>query len=84
MWGLPKERSRLGEAAATTRISGVAEAMDGGADVFVDGPKSQDEQELRGIGRDERGVRLRCDEPLDGKAVSLCLGVFRRFLTSAS
>jgi hypothetical protein len=36
---------RLGEADATQWLPGVAEKVGGGADIFVDGPEQEDEQD---------------------------------------
>jgi hypothetical protein len=43
-------------------------------------PKQTDEQGLRAIVHQSRGVRLRCYDPFDGEAVSPWLGLFSQSL----
>jgi hypothetical protein len=74
---LPEEVARIW---AAKRLSGVGEEVGGGKNLFLLRPKQTDEQRLRAIVRQRRGVRLRGCDPFDGEAVSPWLELFRQFL----
>jgi hypothetical protein len=68
---LPEEVARIW---AAKWLSGVGEEVGGGKNLFLLRPKQTDEQGLRAIVRQSRGVRLRGYDPFDGEAVSPWLG----------
>ena len=71
---------RFGETVATRGLSGVAEEVGGGADIFLDGPEKEDEQGLREANRDKWGVHLRSDEPSVGEEIGPLVRLFGQFL----
>ena len=50
----------------------------GGANIFLNRPEQEDEQRLREVDPDERGVHLRSDEPSDGREIGPLVRLFRR------
>jgi transposase len=60
-------------------VWGSASAMGGGAHVLVVGTEPPYEQGLRKASRNERGVRLRGYDALDGEAFSSLMRLFRQF-----
>src|SRR5215212_5018529 len=59
----------------------LAAALGCGADLFLVGAEPEDEQGLRAAARERRGVRLRGDEPPDGKAFGSLMRLSDGFLT---
>lgn len=72
-----KERFPRRKAIAAAGLQGAAETMDRRADVLVDRPEPPDEQRLRAVAGDGRGVRLCGDEPPDGEALGSLVRLFR-------
>ena len=70
----------LAKIEANERLPGLAEEVGGGAHLRLDLSQSQDEQGLREVMRNRRGVGLRGDESADGEAVSPCVGLSRQSL----
>ena len=67
------------EALGAAEIWRSASAVGGGAYLLLVGTEPPYEQGLRTVSRDERGVRLRGDESLDGEAFSSHMRLFRQF-----
>jgi transposase len=66
----------LAEAHAAQRLPGVAEKMGSGADDRLDRPAKEDEQRLREVVCERRGVRVRCDDSPHDEAACPCLRPF--------
>ena len=72
--------SRLAETTACRRLSGFAEKMGSGADVFLDRPEQEDEQRLREVMCEWRSVSICCDDSPHDEAIGPRL---RRFHTAS-
>ncbi len=70
------DEGRLAGTIAPQRLPGVATSLGGGADIFLDRPKPEDEQGLREVMCERRGVRVRCDDPPHDEAVDPRLRAF--------
>jgi putative transposase len=71
---------RLAEVAPASRLRSLAPPLGGRKDLRLDLPQPSDEQGLREIVCHQRGIRLRSNDALDGKAASPCLGIFKQSL----
>src|SRR5829696_8205759 len=74
------QEDRLAEADAAAGVRGSASALGGGAHLLLVGAEQEAEQGLREALCWRGGVRLRRDDPFDGKATSPWLRISKQFL----
>src|SRR5215203_2390667 len=67
---------RLAEAIAPRRLCGVASSVGGGANIVMDRPEQEDEQRLRAVVCERRGIRICCHDSPDDEAARSCLRAF--------
>src|ERR671913_657431 len=67
---------RLAETVASRRLRGFAEKVGRGADDRLDRPAKEDEQRLREVVCERRGVGVRCDDSPHDEAARPCLRTF--------
>ena len=67
---------RLAEAVAPQGLRGAAEEVGGGADDRLDREEQEDEQRLREVVCERRGVGVRCHDPPHDETARPCLRPF--------
>src|SRR5215211_7846114 len=74
--GQGRQDGRLAEASATASISGPPTPLGGGTLICLDWPQQEDEQRLREVVCNQRGVRVRCHESPHAEAIGSHLRLF--------
>src|SRR5215208_5306156 len=67
--GQGRREGGLGAPVAPERLSGFAEKVDSGEDIFLDRPEQEDEQRLREVMCERRGVGICCHDSPHGEAI---------------